>query len=288
MTSTKRKTTLTPLEQNLRSRVEAGEKLLAPFVTAGYPDMDATVAILRAIDGLGCGCVEVGIPFSDPVADGPTIQASFTAALDAGLRVDDVFAALGAAAGELTTPRIAMVSYTLAHRRGVKRFLADAKAAGFAGVLFPDLPMGCEPAVGEAADAAGLANVMLVAPTTAPERRRRIAQASTGFIYYLSVAGITGERKELPPDLADNVAALQSEGGGTPVFVGFGIGRPEQVAQVTAAADGAIVGSAIVKRITSAVESVASTDAIAAAISDYVKELCGGLAGKPQPQTPAR
>lgn len=279
---------MTGLETILRSRVEAGEKLLAPFVTAGYPDMDATVAILRAIDGLGCGCVEVGIPFSDPVADGPTIQASFTAALDAGLRVDDVFAALGAAAGELTTPRIAMVSYTLAHRRGVERFLADAKAAGFAGVLFPDLPMGCEPAVGEAADAAGLANVMLVAPTTAPERRGRIAQASTGFIYYLSVAGITGERKELPPDLADNVAALRSEGGGTPVFVGFGIGRPEQVAQVTAAADGAIVGSAIVKRIAAAVESGASTEGIATAISDYVKELCGGLAGKPRSQTPAR
>ncbi len=271
---------MTPLETKLRSRVEAGEKLLGPFVTGGYPDLETTVEILRAIDPLGCGCVEFGIPFSDPVADGPTVQASYTAALDAGLTVDATFEALAGVAGELVTPRIAMVSYTLAHRRGVEKFLSDARAAGFSGVLFPDLPMGTEPEVAERAAAADLANVMLIAPTTPPARRKQIAGAATGFIYYLSVAGITGERDELPPDLPDKVAAVRAEAGGTPVFVGFGIGRPEQVRQVTEVADGAIVGSAIVKQVTASIEAGVGPEETARRVSDYVNELCGGLAHK--------
>ncbi|MDD4890361.1 MAG: tryptophan synthase subunit alpha [Phycisphaerae bacterium] len=270
---------MTKLETTLRSRVSAGERMLAPFVTAGYPNIAATAAILRAIDDLGLGCVEVGIPFSDPVADGPTIQASFTAALNAGLTVESVFAELGKLAG-LVTPRIAMVSFTIAFRWGVQRFLQRAAAAGFAGVLFPDLPLGVEPEVGRLANDAGLANVMLVAPTSPPGRAREIAAASTGFVYYLSVAGITGERRELPADLPENVRQLKAAGGGKPVFVGFGIGRADQVAQVTAVADGAIVGSALVRRITQSIEAGQSADQIAGQVREYVAELSKGLPGK--------
>ena len=269
---------MTKLEQTLRQRVAAGEKMLAPFVTAGYPNLPATAAILRAIDGLGLGCIEVGIPFSDPVADGPTIQASFTAALNGGLTVEHLFAELGRLT-DLVTPRIAMVSFTIAYRWGVQRFLECAAKAGFSGVLFADLPLGAEPEVGQLAEQAGLANIMLVAPTSPPARRKQIAQASTGFIYYLSVAGITGERRELPADLPENVRQIKAADPGKPVFVGFGIGRPEQVAQVTAVADGAIVGSAIVRRISQAIESgqTDSPDKLADRVRQYVAELCAGL-----------
>lgn len=269
---------MTQLETQLRSRVARGEKMLAPFITAGYPNVAATAAILKSVDDLGLGCVEIGIPFSDPVADGPTIQASFTAALNAGLTIESIFAELGKLPS-LATPRIAMVSFTIAFRWGVQRFLERAARAGFAGVLFPDLPLGAEPDVGRLAEQVGLANIMLVAPTTPPDRRMQIAAASTGFIYCLSVAGITGERRELPADLPDNVRALKAAGGGKPVFVGFGIGRAEQVAQVTAAADGAIVGSAIVRRITQSIEAGQSPDQIAAAVRDYVMDLSRGLKG---------
>ena len=267
------------LERQLRDRVAAGEKLLAPFVTAGYPDLPTTAAILRAIDGLGLGCIEIGIPFSDPVADGATIQASFTAALDAGLTVGEVFEQMGTLAGELVTPRIAMVSYSIGHAWGPKRFLSAAAEAGFAGVLFPDLPMGAEPRVADLAGELGLANVMLVAPTTTPDRARRIAQASSGFIYYMSVAGITGERRELPPELSANVASLKAASDGKPVFVGFGIGRPEQVAQVTAVADGAIVGSALIRHITGCIDAGKDAQATADTVLAYVEDLCTGLSG---------
>ncbi|MCG3178887.1 MAG: Tryptophan synthase alpha chain [Phycisphaerae bacterium] len=268
---------MTDLERKLRARVEAGEKMLAPYVTAGYPDLATTAEILRAIDDLGLGCVEIGIPFSDPVADGPTIQASFTAALEAGLKVKDLFATLGTLAGELVTPRIAMVSYSVACRHGPDRFIAAAAQAGLAGVLFPDLPMGCEPEVGRLAESAGLADVMLVAPTTPPQRRAEIAAASTGFVYYISVAGITGERRELPAEVGPNVAALKQAGGGKPVFVGFGIGRPEQVAEVTAVADGAIVGSALVRQMTECAKAAKSPQATGLEIRRFVQGLCGGL-----------
>lgn len=267
---------MTNLETQLRARVSAGEKLLAPFITAGYPDLASTAAILRAIDDLGCGCIELGIPFSDPVADGPVIEASFTAALNSGLKIEQVFAELEKLT-DLKTPRIAMVSFTIAFRWGVQRFLRRARQAGFAGVLFPDLPLGAEPEVGALANELALANVMLVAPTTPQARREQIAAAASGFIYYLSVAGITGERRELPADLPANVRAIKAAGQGKPVFVGFGIGRPEQVAQVTAVADGAIVGSAIVSKISQIVLAGGSCDLIAATVKAYVEELCGGL-----------
>jgi len=265
------------LERQLRERVSAGEKLLAPFVTAGYPDLATTAAILRAIDDLGLGCIEIGIPFSDPVADGPTIQASYTEALERGLTVESLLRELGGLAGELKTPRVAMVSYSIAYRRGVDRFVSALADAGFVGLLLPDLPEGCEPRAAELAESAGLANVLLVAPTTDPHRREQIAAAATGFVYYVSVAGITGERDRLPAEMPGNVLALRRAGRGKPVFVGFGIGRPEQVAEVTAVADGAIVGSAVVRRIAGCIERGLDPSATSDNVRQFVQSLCSGL-----------
>ena len=250
--------------------------MLSPFVTAGYPDLATTADVLRGIDDLHLGCIEIGIPFSDPIADGPVIQNSFTVALSQGVTVEKIFAEFAPLAG-LVTPRVAMVSFTIAFNWGVERFLKSARAAGFAGVLFPDLPMGAEPAVARLANDLGLASVMLVAPTTPPARRQAIAQDATGFVYYLSVAGITGERRELPADLPANVAALKSAGGGKPVFVGFGIATARQVAEVTAVADGAIVGSALVRRLDECIAAKCSPAESAGRVRQYVVELSRGL-----------
>jgi len=230
----------------------AGAKTLMPFLTAGYPTLEATAALLADFESRGVRIVELGIPFSDPIADGPTIQASYTDALAAGIATDGIFEMVRryrAGGGELALA--AMISYSIVYRHGVEPFLRQAAEAGFDGLIIPDLPLeeagGLEPL----AATAGLANVMLIAPTTPPQRRLEIAKHSRGFIYYISVAGITGERDKLPEATIQAVAELRTHTA-TPICVGFGISNPRTVAHVCEVADGAIVGSAIVHRITDA------------------------------------
>jgi len=239
--------------RQLRDR---GKRALLPFLTAGYPDLATTEALLRDISSRGVRVMELGIPFSDPIADGPTIQASYTAALDAGVRSGDVFEMVrrfrsGPAAAE--TALIAMVSYSIVFRHGPERYLADASAAGFDGLIIPDLSLEEAGELEPMAAGRGLANVMLIAPTTPPDRRLEIARHSRGFIYFISVAGITGQREKLPESTIAAVSELRRQTD-TPVCVGFGISTPEMVAGVCEAADGAIVGSAIVRRITDALD----------------------------------
>jgi tryptophan synthase alpha chain len=258
------------------SPATAGRGGLLPYVTAGYPDLVTTVEILRRIDPACCRCVELGIPFSDPIADGPVIQASFARALAAGFRVDDLFAALRRCRDEIAVPLVAMLSYSIVYRRGPQAFVREAREAGFDGVIVPDL------ALEEADDLAALAGaadcplVLMVAPTSPAERRRRIAAISEPFIYYQSVAGVTGERAALPADLVEQVRALRNESG-KPVCVGFGISRPEQVAAVCDVADGAIVGSAIVRRMTAAIERGDEPGQIAEAVRAFIDDLWSPL-----------
>ena len=238
----------------------AGAKTLLPFVTAGYPDLETTEALLGEFAARGVRVCELGIPFSDPIADGPVIQASYTEALACGVDSAKIFemvrrfraAGRGEAARDALAV-IAMVSYSIVFRHGVEAYLAAAAEAGFDGLIVPDLPME------EAADferltsARGLANVLLIAPTTPPARQIEIARHSRGFIYYISVAGITGERDRLPEQTIEAVAELRTHTD-TPVCVGFGISDPATVAHVCEVADGAIVGSAIVHRIADAAD----------------------------------
>jgi tryptophan synthase alpha chain len=259
----------------LARRRDAGEKALMPFVTAGYPSIDHTRAILRALDGAGAAVCELGIPFSDPVADGPVIQASMTDALAAGARPAGVFDMLRAIRDELTLGVVAMVSYSIVHRIGIDAFVQQAAHAGIDGLIFPDLPLEeaaevCGPVAG-----AGLTCSLLVAPTTPADRARRIAAASSGFIYAVARTGITGESNALPEGLAERVAVLR-EASDLPVAVGFGISRPEHVAAVVAHADAAIVGSAIVRRITDHRDQ--GPDLLARTVADFVRELAAGLA----------
>jgi len=245
---------------------------LMPFIPAGYPDLATTAALLPALEKAGANLVEIGIPFSDPIADGPTIQAAFTAALAKGLKIGEVFRTIREVRPKVSIPLVAMVSFSIVYRYGLERFVAEAKAAGFDGLILPDLPPPEAASVCAKVQAGGLATVLLVAPTTTDKRRREIAELSSGFVYYLSVSGITGERDRLPENIESNLKQLRSVSK-RPVCVGFGIAKPEHLAQLAPLADGAIVGSAVVRKITQAMESGAGAEQIAKAVGDYCKGL---------------
>ena len=228
---------------------QAGRRTLVPFVTAGFPDLATTAALLKDFENRGVRVCEVGVPFSDSIADGPVIQDSYTVALAGGIsseKANGIVAGYRAAGGSMAL--VAMVSYSIVFRHGVEAYLDDAAQAGFDAVLIPDLPLEEAAAVGPAAAERNLAGVMLVAPTSPPRRRLEIATQSRGFVYYISVRGITGERAKLPEETMLGVAELKKHIE-TPICVGFGISNPEMVATACEVADGAIVGSAVVKRI---------------------------------------
>jgi tryptophan synthase alpha chain len=240
--------------QTVFNQVRAGQKLLCPFLTAGYPTLDATPDLLLAIqEGLAphLGIIELGIPFSDPVADGPVIQSSFTAALARGCTVSKALAAVAAARSRgLTVPVVAMVSFSIVFKRGTRDFARMCCENQLDGVILPDIPLEEAPAIVALMQETGLRTTLLVAPTTPAGRREAIARLCDGFVYYLSVSGITGERQTLPSDMGPNVAALRRVAA-SPICVGFGISTAAHVRQVTrdAQADGAIVGSALIRRV---------------------------------------
>ncbi len=249
-------------------------KALMPFVTAGYPSMAATQAILPAMQAGGASICEVGFAFSDPIADGPVISASMTDALAAGATPDGVFDTLQALRDRVSIGLVAMVSYSIVHRMGVDVFIARAKAAGVEGFIFPDLPLEESEAVAGPVRDAGLTSSLLVAPTSSPQRARQIAAACSGFVYAVARTGITGESEAAPQGLAERVALLR-EATDLPIAVGFGISRPEHVAAVVEHADAAIVGSALVRQISQVRDQPPAQ--IAAHVQRFIAELCQGL-----------
>jgi len=245
----------------------SGGKAIAPFVTAGDPDVETTLAVLKAIDRAGATLCELGVPYSDPIADGPVIQASYTRALAAGMSLDKLFDLVKRSRASVRMPLLAMASYSLIYRVGIDAFVARAVASGLAGFVVPDLPLEESDELDAACRGAGLALVRLVTPTTPPERAEQIARRSTGFLYCVSVAGVTGERTALPPGLIDRVAWLR-ERTDVPILVGFGIASPEQAREVAQVADGVIVGSAVVRQLEQAVAGQGVT-----AVEQFVREL---------------
>ena len=251
-----------------------GRKALMPFVTAGDPDLAFTERLLRELDKRGCHLCELGIPYSDPIADGPVIQASYTRALERRLRVAQVLETVGRVAPDMTAPVVTMVSYAIVYRHGLEQYVAEAKAAGVAGAIVPDLPVEEADELARICRDADFSLIQLVTPTTPRDRAVRIAGSSSGFLYYVSVAGITGERTELPPELVDNVAWLRGETD-LPICVGFGISQPEQVRMLAPVADGVIVGSAIVRRVMEA--ATKPHDAVLDDVGQYVSSLLAAL-----------
>lgn len=254
-----------------------GRKAFMPFITAGFPDLPFTADLLGELAARGASLCELGIPYSDPVADGPVIQASYTRALEQNIKLRDILAMLARVTPELSIPVVTMVSYSIVYRHGPEAYVCEARAAGGAGMIVPDLP------VEEAEALAGICRredfslIQLITPTTPRERAVRIAANTTGFIYYVSVTGITGERRELPPDIVDNVAWLRRQTE-LPICIGFGISRPEHVRTLAPVADGLIVGSAIVRRITEAKDKPRSQ--ILTEIGDYAAELISAAEGR--------
>jgi tryptophan synthase alpha chain len=250
-------------------------KALMPFITAGDPDLAFTAAILKEVIGRGSHLCEVGIPYSDPIADGPVIQASYTRALEHKIKLADILNTLGDVAPQVKAPLVTMVSYAIVYRHGLQKYVDDVANRGLAGLIVPDLP------VEESAQLAGVCSkrdislIQLVTPTTPRDRAVRIAETSTGFLYYVSVAGITGERTQLPPELVDNVGWLRTQTK-LPICIGFGISKPEHVKLLSPVADGLIVGSAIVRRIATAAEK--PREQVVREVGDYVAELLAALA----------
>jgi tryptophan synthase alpha chain len=233
---------------DLRTR---GARGLIPFVVGGHPSVQRTTETLLAIDRAGADIIEIGLPFSDPIADGPVIADAMHRALNAGVMLRSLFAATREARADLAAPLVAMTSVSLAHRVGLERFMGDLADAGFDGVIVPDAPLEETPPIAHAAAAAGLTASPLVAPTTPPQRAAQIARHANGFIYLLARAGVTGERDTAPTDgLADRIAAIRAHTD-LPIACGFGISRPEHAHAVTRHADAAIVGSALVRRMNS-------------------------------------
>jgi tryptophan synthase alpha chain len=276
MTSSAPAKPIAALEAMFAANKAAGRKALAPFVTAGDPDPATTVAVLEALDRAGASLCELGVPYSDPIADGPVIQASYTRALAAGITLEKVFGAARAATGRMAMPLLAMASYSLIFRRGIERFVADAVSAGLAGFVVPDLPFEESDDLDAACRAAGLALVRLVTPTTPPERAAAIASKSTGFLYCVSVAGVTGARTELPAGLIDRVKWLRTQTH-VPILVGFGISDPDQVKAVCDVADGAIVGSALVRLV--AEQAARPPAELTAAVERFVASLVAAARG---------
>jgi len=233
-----------PLEQHLRARRDGGSKLLVPYVTGGMgPDWIESV---HAVAESGADAVEVGIPFSDPMIDGPTIQEASLRALQRGTTPSSVLDSL--ARSDLAVPLCVMTYYNIVFRAGLRRFARSLADAGVSGAIIPDLPLEeCEEWCAEADDA-GVATVLLVAPSTPPERARAICARSRGFVYGVGVMGVTGERAALASTATD-VAKLVRTLTDRPVCIGIGVSTPQQAAQACADADGVVVGSAIVRRL---------------------------------------
>lgn len=222
---------------------------LCAYFTAGFPDLESSLFIMKNILEVA-DILEIGIPFSDPIADGPTIQKASEMALKHGFKVNQAFQIAKELKEKFPEKKIVfMTYYNIVFRKGIQNFISEAKKSGIWGIVIPDLIPEEGNEVMESAKKEDVKTIFLVAPTTKPQRVKKICEMTTGFIYYVSVKGVTGEREKLPDDIKDNLKVVKKFAGSKDVFVGFGISRKEQVDMLKGYADGIIVGSAIIKKV---------------------------------------
>jgi tryptophan synthase alpha chain len=236
------------IEAAFRAARKAGRAAFIPYVTAGDPNLEATVELVRALERAGADVIELGLPFSDPIADGPTNQRAADRALASGTTLASTLAAVEVLRQDLDIPLVLFTYANPVVRYGIERFAQDARSAGVDGVLFTDVPAEEMAPFEEKLSADELDLIMLVTPTSDRRRMKAAAGFGGGFLYLVSRTGVTGARKELDAELAENVR-MARKASKLPVAVGFGISSPEQVARVASLADGVVVGSAIVSRI---------------------------------------
>ncbi|MBK8027863.1 MAG: tryptophan synthase subunit alpha [Chloroflexi bacterium] len=236
-----------------------GRSAFLPYFPIGYPDYESSLEAIRAMAAAGVDGFEIGMPFSDPLADGPVIQAATQRALDNGTTVRTCLEAVRTLRGEGVHQPMLMMGYLnpiLAY--GVDRFVEDARAAGANGLIVPDLPPEEAGEVYAACERAGMALIFFLAPTSRSERIALVAQRTRGFIYVVSLMGVTGARHDLPPELEPFIARVRATTGAVPLVMGFGISTPEQAKRVGALVDGFIVGSALVRAGAQGVDAVAA------------------------------
>lgn len=251
----------------------AGRAALIPFITAGDPELATTAELIPELAGAGADLLEIGVPHSDPIAEGPTIQAASFRSLKQKTDLDQILEICANARQVTDIPLILMGYLNNALARGEARLARDCADAGVDGIIVADAPYEEATGLERACEASGVSRILLVAPTSTPERVVQIAARSRGFVYCVSTTGVTGAREELPRDLSRLVARIQRVTA-TPVCVGFGVSTPAQAAVVARLADGVIVGSALVDRIGSAAgsgEAVASASAFVRGLARAVR-----------------
>jgi tryptophan synthase alpha chain len=236
------------IDKKFKALKKQKRKALIAYVTAGDPNLFMTKKIVVALEGAGVDIIELGIPFSDPLADGPTIQAASHRALLKGITLKKIFTAVKDLRKATEIPVVFMTYYNPVLRYGIQNFVKNCKQTGVDGVIIPDLPFEEASDLVKYSKKTGLATIFLVAPTSTKDRIRNIVKNSTGFIYYVSLTGVTGARSKLPAEVTSNVRSIKSLTK-KPVAVGFGISSSQQVRNISKVADGVIVGSAIVKII---------------------------------------
>lgn len=256
-----------------------GRAAFIPFLMAGDPDLAATARHLTALAAGGADVIELGVPFSDPIADGPVNQRAATRALAAGTKLSGILEMVARQRDQLGVPIVLFTYFNPLHACGIERFAEQAAASGVDGVLCVDLPpeeaaRGLVPALRQH----GVDSIFLLAPTSTRERVAKVAAVSSGFVYYVSRTGVTGERSTLPPDLVRDVRRLRRRLA-LPLAVGFGISTPEQVADLGAVADGVVVGSALVRLV----EQMGDDPDLPAVLEDHVRKLSAPLqTGRPR------
>lgn len=256
-----------------------GRAAFIPFLMAGDPDLAATARHLTALAAGGADVIELGVPFTDPIADGPVNQRAATRALAAGTKLSGILETVARQRDTLGVPIVLFTYYNPLHACGIERFAEQAAASGVDGVLCVDLPpeeaaRGLVPALRQH----GVDSIFLLAPTSTRERVAKVAAVSSGFVYYVSRTGVTGERSTLPPDLVRDVRRLRRRLA-LPLAVGFGISTPEQVADLGAVADGVVVGSALVRLV----EQMGDDPDLPAVLEDHVRKLSAPLqTGRPR------
>jgi len=234
------------LDNHTKALKDSGRKALVAFLTAGYPNEEVFVETVKAASRAGCDVIEIGIPFSDPIADGPVIQESSTKALEQGITLARCIELAGALSSEITTPLVFMSYFNPIFRMGIDKFAKDANAAGVSGVIVPDVPLEESEEIRSIADEFGLTYIDLLAPTSSDERIGAIASEAGGFIYLVSVTGVTGANSPEAGDIGRFVSRVRARTE-LPLYVGFGIASADQARSACESADGIIIGSALIK-----------------------------------------
>jgi tryptophan synthase alpha chain len=246
---------------SLRLKVADGKKLLSIFLTAGYPSREATVPLLQGIAEAGADVIELGVPFSDPIADGPVIQQSSDIALRNGMTIDAILSCVREARKTTPVPIVLMGYLNPVLAYGMERFMRDCGVAGVNGTIIADLPLEAAAAYRQEAERANIAPIFLAAPTTTDVRLKELDAASSGFLYCVSITGVTGERHAISQQTIAFLRRVRSAASKNPILAGFGIATPADARAMSAMTDGVIIGSAFISHLARAVPGTEAAEA---------------------------